>query len=321
MSVEFLSESFRDDWNYFVEISLQGSVFCLYEWLEFSTDNDFKILIYKENNNIIAGMPLPFFSTKKIRLPRLAQKMGVLYDDFSDLKYSKKLEKEKKIINAFLEVLKEYNLSYNMNFDWNFSNWLPFYWNNYEQSTRYTYLIDFSDKTLKDVWDDMDQNTRNIIKKAKKNNLIISQISDLKEFYEYNKMTFERQSMKIPYSYEYISDMFKMFEKNIFIFKALDGENNIHAMNFYIKDSKTVYYLMSGSDPKFRNSGAQNLIQWEAMNYFYDKIRYYDFEGSMAENIESNFRKFGTEQKQYFNIQSKSIIRKIKDIAKIILKR
>lgn len=321
MSVEFLSESFKDDWNSFVESSLHGSVFCLYEWLEFSTDNDFKILVYKENNNIIAGMPLPFFSTKKIKLPLLAQKMGVLYDDFSKLKNSKKLEKEKKIINSFLKIFKEYNLSYNMNFDWNFNNWLPFFWNNYEQSTRYTYLIDFSNNTLEDIWNNMDQNTRNTIKKSKKNNVTVSNTTNLKEFYEYNKMTFERQGMKIPYSFDYVSSLFKTFEKDICIFKALDDKNNIHAMNFYIKDSKSVYYLMSGSDPEFRSSGAQNLIQWEAINYYYDKIRYYDFEGSMVENIESNFRKFGADQKQYFNIQSKSIMRKVKDIAKIILKR
>ena len=40
--------------------SPHGSGFCYYEWLEFSTDGDFEIPVYVENNEIIAGMPLPF---------------------------------------------------------------------------------------------------------------------------------------------------------------------------------------------------------------------------------------------------------------------
>ncbi len=321
MSVKFLEDASDEKWDSFVDRSPQGSVFCYYKWLKFSTNNDFQVLVYLENNNIIAGMPLPFYSTSRIKLPLLTQKMGVLFKDFSDLKYSTKLEKEKKIIYAFLDILKKDKKSYNMNFDWHFENWLPFYWKGYEQTTRYTYVIDFNQKSPDIIWKDMDQKTRNSIAKAQKNFLTVSETDDIKKFYEINRLTFKRQNLRIPYSLDYIERLYSNFKEDICLFQAIDNNKNVHAMNFYIKDKKSVYYLMSGADPNYRSSGAQNLIHWEAIKYYYDKVNYFDFEGSMIENIEQNFRKFGAIQKQYFNISNKSIIKKLKDIAKIILKR
>ncbi len=321
MSAEFLDKTSSNEWNSFVDSSPQGSVFCYYEWLEFSTDNDFQILVYRENGKIIAGMPLPFYSTNRIRLPVLTQKMGVLYEDFSDLKYTTKLDKEKKIVYDFIDVLKSHKKSYSMNFDWHFDNWLPFYWRGYEQTTRYTYVIDYNEKDLDLIWQDMDQKTRNSIRKALKHPLNVLETYDLMEFYDINKKTFSRQGMKTPYSYEYIKKLYDTFNQQIKIFKAEDNSHNVHAMNFYISDKRSVYYLMSGADADFRSSGAQDLIHWKAIEYYYDKVGYFDFEGSMIENIESNFRKFGAIQKPYFHIYNKSILRKLKDIAKIILKR
>lgn len=321
MPAELLDKSLRNRWNSFVEKSPQGSIFSYFEWLEFSTGNDFEILVFTENSEIISGMPLPFFSTKKIKMPLLTQKIGVLYGDFTKLKYSKRLEKEKKIIYGFIDFLRLKKIKYSMNFDKNFDNWLPFYWKGYKQTTKYTYIIDFNEKNTDKIWKDMDQNTRNTIKKAENSDLKISRCFDIKKFYKFNTETFKRQNIKIPYSFEYVDKMYSIFKDNIVIFKAVDTNNKIHAMNFYIRDKKSVYYLMSGTDNNFRNMGSQDLIQWEAVKFFSDKVEYFDFEGSMIENIESNFRKFGTVQKQYFNISDKSILSDIKSIINIILKR
>ena len=321
MPVEFLQEPLRNEWNSFVDRSPQGSIFCYYEWLEFSTGNDFRILVYTENDKIVAGMPLPFFSKRRIKLPKLTQKMGVLFEDLSNLKYASKLEKEKKIIYEFVDVLSHEKKSYNMAFDWHFDNWLPFYWKGFEQTTWYTYVIDFSAKNLDSIWQDMDERTRNSIRKAQKIPLNVRETRDLRRLYVLDKITFDRQKRKMPYSYEYVEKLYNTFKNNIQMLEAIDGNGNVHAINLYISDKKSVYYLMSGANPDLRNSGAQNLIQWEAIKYYYDKVRYFDFEGSIIENIESNFRKFGAEQKPYFYIYDRTVFNKLLDIARILLKR
>ncbi|BBE30176.1 hypothetical protein OSSY52_03170 [Tepiditoga spiralis] len=320
MMVRLLKESEKNKWNNFVQNSNQGSIFCSYEWIKTVTNNDFKILTYEENRNVIAGLPLPFINSKNIKMPKLTQKLGVLFDNFENMKYNKRLEKEKKIIYEFLNEIKGKYKSFYMNFDWHFDNWLPFYWQGFKQTTRYTYVIDF-EKGIDNIWKELDQNTRNTIKKAKKNNIKVVESFDIKEFYKFNKMTFSRQSMNIPYSFEYVEKIYTNLKNNIKIFKTIDEKGNIHAMNFYIQDNKAVYYLMSGSDPKFRKYSSQNLLQWEAIKYYSSKVRYFDFEGSMIESIESNFRKFGTIQKQYFSIYTADFNYYLKSLIKYILGR
>ena len=320
MKLKYIEENNKEKWNSFVQKSKQGSIYCSYEWIKTTTNNNFKILSYEENGDIIAGLPLPFINNKIIKMPKLTQKLGVLFDDFDNMKYSKRLEKEKKITYDFLNELKgKYNY-FSMNFDWHYDNWLPFYWNGFKQTTRYTYVIDYK-MGIDNIWKELDQNTRNTIRKAEKNNIKIIESIDIKEFYRFNKMTFSRQNMNIPYSFEYVEKIYNNLKDNIKIFKAIDEEGNIHAMNFYIQDNKSVYYLMSGSDPKYRKYGSQNLLQWEAIKYYSDKVRYFDFEGSMVESIESNFRKFGTIQKQYFHIYKPDFKHHLKSLIKYILGR
>lgn len=60
--------------------------------------------------------------------------------------------------------------------------------------------------------------------------------------------------------------------------------------------------MISTIDPDYRNSGASSLLIYEIINFLRDKVRKFDFEGSMIESVENSFRKFGAIQKAYFNI-------------------
>jgi len=63
-----------------------------------------------------------------------------------------------------------------------------------------------------------------------------------------------------------------------------------------------MYYLMQGSDPALRSSGAALLTQWHAIQYAAGVTAVYDFEGSILEGIEHVFRSFGAVQRPYFTI-------------------
>ena len=58
-----------------------------------------------------------------------------------------------------------------------FTNWLPFYWNGFEQTTRYTYIIEDLVDTEK-VFKDFKENIRREIRKAEKK-LAIENIDDI----------------------------------------------------------------------------------------------------------------------------------------------
>jgi hypothetical protein len=64
-------------------------------------------------------------------------------------------------------------------------------------------------------------------------------------------------------------------------------------------DPESAYYLMAGSDPRLRSSGAINLLTWEAIRFAGQVTRRYDFEGSMLRLVERFIRTFGGRQVQF----------------------
>ncbi|MBL4654546.1 MAG: GNAT family N-acetyltransferase, partial [Bacteroidia bacterium] len=187
-----------------------------------------------------------------------------------------------------------------------FSNWLPFYWHSYEQVTRYTYLLDDL-SNLDSVFDNFRDNIKRNIRKAEKI-VTISEGDDIDAFYKVNKMTYERQKIKIPRSINYVKKIdTECKERNCRkILFAKDNDGNIHAVLYIIWDSNCCYYLMGGSDPKFKNSDATSLLFWEAIKFSSSQNLSFDFEGSMIEPIERYIRGFGAIQTPFFQITKTS---------------
>ena len=85
-------------------------------------------------------------------------------------------------------------------------------------------------------------------------------------------------------------------------FIAQDEKEQNHAGVLIVWDENSAYYLLGGSDPNLRNSGAMSLCMWEAIKFASTVAKKFDFEGSMIESVERFFRAFGAEQKPYFHI-------------------
>ena len=60
--------------------------------------------------------------------------------------------------------------------------------------------------------------------------------------------------------------------------------------------------MIGGSDPKFKNSGANSLLIWRAIEDSSKHTDAFDFEGSMMEPVERFFRGFGGEPVPYFQL-------------------
>src|SRR5699024_787057 len=107
------------------------------------------------------------------------------------------------------------------------------------------------------------------------------------------------------------------------LFVARDARKNIHAALFLVWDQHSAYYLMGGASGRFRTSGAQSLLMWEAIKFASDKTNKFDFEGSMLEPVERFFRGFGARQKPYFQItkmsKKMSVLMNTRNIAQSLL--
>ncbi len=266
------------------------------------------VAIVEKGGEIVGCLPYCLQNRKGFKfiyLPKLTQTMGPFIKYPENQKYDTRLAYEKEIFNNLIDQLPGV-AHFCQSFHYSITNWLPFYWKGFRQTTRYTYVLESLDN-LDSIWKNFSASLRNEIRKAEKL-VIVKNSRDVDSFYKLNKMTFDRQGLTIPYSFDFISKLDTACASNNCsrIFFAFDSQNRIHAAIYIVWDSNSAYYLMGGGDPELRNSQATSLLMWEAIKFAATVTRKFDFEGSMIESVERFCRSFGAVQKPYFQISRTS---------------
>ena len=281
-------------------------IFHQYWWLDaVCGENNWDVILYEKGGHIWGSMPyykIKKYLFKMILMPKLTQFMGPYIKFPKNQKYYKKLSWEKEIMEYFIKNLPQVDFFY-QNFHFSITNWLPFYWKGFKQTTRYTYVID-RNLDIENLSKNFETDVRRRIRKAIKNGVRVIESENVRKFYELNKMTFERQGLSIPYSYELVKKIYDYCKKHnsVKIYFAIDNQNNIIAGSFLVYDMNTVYYLMGGIDPERKDIGGMDLVLHESIQFALESKRDFDFEGSMIESIEKYFRSYGAIQKSYFQI-------------------
>jgi len=273
-------------------------------WLDSVCVNGLKwdVILYEKGGEIWGSFVYVVkkkFGFNLIIMPKLTPFLGPYIKYPKKQKYYKKLSWEKKILDYFINNLPKFDY-FNMNFHYSITNWLPFYWRGFKQTTRYTYLID-NNLTIEDLSKNFETDIRRRRRKAEKNGVIVKNSDNIKLLYELSIKTFKRQGISIPYSFEFLNDVYQNNKNNIKINLAKYKDKYI-AGNLLLVDEKSVIYLIGGIDEKFKDIGAMDLIQYESIKFALENNKIFDFEGSMIESIEKYFRSFGAVQKPYFNI-------------------
>jgi lipid II:glycine glycyltransferase (peptidoglycan interpeptide bridge formation enzyme) len=281
------------------------SIFSKDWWLDaVCGKNNWNVVLVEKGGHIVGALPFfccQRFVFKGIGMPLLTQTMGPYIKYPPGQKYETKLGYEKEIFNSLIESLPKVDF-FLQNFNYRITNWLAFYWKGFEQKTRYTYVLE-NLNDLDSVWKNFNNKLRTDIRKAERELKVVDS-DNCEAFYEINKKTFVRQNLATPYQLEFVKniDSACMNRGCRKIFLAVDDEQNIQAAIYIVWDQASAYYLMGGSDPRFRNSGATSLLLWHAVKFANTRVSRFDFEGSMHENIERFFRSFGAVQKPYFQI-------------------
>jgi len=291
-------------------------IFSQYYWLDAVCGEDnWDVIIVEENGNILAS--LPYFLNKnedgyEIRKPPLTQSNGVYFYYPNNLKHDRKIAFENKVMDIVINEIENLDIiRYRQYFHYSFLNWLPFYWRGYTQTTRYTYVIeDTSDIDV--IYNNFNGNIRTNIKKSQQMVSICIDMS-YKDFFALNEKIFNKQGIQTPYNFELFEKLYTNLEKHdcVKILYAKDKFNQIHSAVLFVYDNTSFYYLMSGSEEKYRSSQSLTLLIFEGIKMANKLGKIFDFEGSMKKNIEKFFRDFGAIQKPYFDI-SKNFL-KVKD--------
>lgn len=299
----------KEKYRLYCEVNKAVPLFLTYNWYSnLYKDKDWDVVVVEKGEELVGF--LPFVLSKKktfnvINQPLLNPYQGAWLNYPKEQKYANRLGFEKEVITELIKQLPKTDV-FQQKFTPAFTNWLPFYWKGFEQTTRYTYVIDDL-LDLSDVFSNFKDNIRREIRKAEKQ-LTISTITDVELLYNMKTATYTANNSTYPIPLELLKKSFDLCLRDNCgeILVAKDIDNNIHSVLFYVWDNNSAYYLQGVTSDKFKTTGSMSLLLWEAINRSATKTKAFNFEGSMIESIERYFRAFGGKQTPYFEIKKTS---------------
>ena len=263
-------------------------------WLDAVAPNSWDCAIVKDGETVVARWPY----VKKRRLgfklygkPACTQTLGPWINCAVTNKV-KALAKKKELYEKLLAQIPSRG-NVDIVLDSSVEYFLPFHWAGYRieptLSYRFTDLTDL-DLLFKGIKD----SRRTVIKNAAKG-LTVSESDDVQLLIEMQKKTFSRQKRSLPIPEDVIRRVDEVCKEHSarFMLVATDNKGHIHAASYFVYDSNICYYIMSGADTEYRNSGAGSLLIWEGIKKAATLSKAFDFEGSNIADIEMNFRTFG----------------------------
>lgn len=275
-------------------------------WLDAVAGPDgWDVVLAVRGGEVTAAMPYQLrrrFGLRWLSQPRLTPVLGPWIRP-SSAKPAVALAQEKEQMEELIANLPSFDY-FTQNWHHSQSNWLPFYWRGFSQTTRYSYVLsNLGDQAA--LWRNLEKSVRTTIRKAQNRfGLKVRRDLGLEVFLELNRKTYLRQGLQPPYDDAQVRrlDAACAARNCREIFIAVDEQGRPHAGEYMVWDENSAYALMGGADPSLRHSGATSLCLWEAINQAAQLAPSYDFCGSMIESVERQFRAFGAQQRPYFRI-------------------
>jgi hypothetical protein len=291
-------------------------LFLSYDWVStVCLDKDWDVLLAEKNDSIHGFWVL--YHQKKLNqnyvtMPSLTPYMGIWLIYPENQKTTSKLSFEKNTMEMLLKQLPKYDFLV-QHFYPTLQNWLPLYWNDFKQTTRYTYIIEPNNETIR--YQNLKENIRREIKKAESNLTIHSSI-DANILFRLKKASVTKNKEPLAYDEKYLHQIIQYFSTHQkgSLWIASDNKKMIAAM-LLAKDNHSYYYLMGAVDPEYKSSGALSLLLWHGIQLANKENLSFNFEGSMLKPIERFFSSFGGNQVAYHRItKTNSIVSKTKEL-------
>jgi len=228
-----------------------------------------------------------------ILMPMQTPYNGIYILHKEEHKTSSRIAYENQVSEKLLSALPTHALYYQQ-YSPQIQNLLSHTWLEYKHTSRYTYLLDLTNKSEEELWNQLKAKARNTIRKAMKVS-VIKEI-DFSEFWDHCETSFVNKKQNNPYNKEVLSKLYSHYSLsgNCKIYACIGNEDSkIFGATFCISDNDTTYYMSGYHNPAYDDIGAMSYLLW--YNITHTDSLTFDFEGSMIKPIEYFFRAFGGE--------------------------
>lgn len=281
-------------------------IFMTPRWLDaVSGGGGWDVALVGQHNDVLGFMP--WFQKRKlgfriVTMPPLTPYLGPWLHYPEGQKKPARLAFEKKVMEALIAQLPSTD-RFIQYFHPDVTNWLPFLWAGFNQTTRYTYILpDLSN--IDAVHGDMQGNIRREIKKAEQS-LTVNQTDSVGTLYSLMRDDMAAKREPLLFDLAYMQRVFHAAhaEGRATVLQARDGKGVIVGCIMLVWDDRSAYYLAGACRPEFKTTGVMSLLLWEGISHSATVTKAFNFEGSIREPIERFFRAFGGIQTPYHEIR------------------
>lgn len=246
---------------------------------------------------------LPYYLTRAfglqfIKMPPLTDYIGPWIQPAENriAKQERLYAYEKQVITDLVEGLPNVHF-FNQQYYSSFTNWLPFYWKGYRQTTYYTYIID-NLTNLDAIYEGFKNTVRTDIKKAENQVNIVTgdnpgpiyQLHPQRDF-AVSREVFNRLDQALA----------QRNQRRIFL--AQDYHTGEDIAGLYVTwDHHTAYFMLAAIKETRRQSAALHLLYWEAIRQMAGLVQQIDLCGSILPGPERFSRSLGARQAPHFRV-------------------
>lgn len=285
----------------------QLGIFSTPGWLDqvCGVDNWDACISFDKGGRVIGMMPFcyrQYLGQLVIRMPKLTPFLDIWINYPEGMvKAAYRNAFRRSVLKKLIEQIPEC-IYFSQHYSYSLTDWLPFYWEDYRQTTLYSFYIPGAcSHDL--LFEQLKPQVRNKVRIAKRH-LKVLESENIETFYELNSRSFIRQGLTIPYSYTLFKQVaaFLQMKYRHSIYFSQDSKGGISAGLFIVHDHSTDYCLASGHDRENAVPGAVQFLLWQAIKKALQDGRSFDFEGSMIPGVAKMFSGFGAEQRPYHKI-------------------
>lgn len=299
----------KETYQLFCTQSQQTLIFQSPLWLDaVAGPKNWEVILSFKGDLLVGALPYVTNSKlglKQITLPFLTPYLGPIINYPLDLKRDNYVSFKRKVISDLVRKIPVTDRFITQT-DFNFDYWLPFHWEGYQQSTRYSYLLN-TQNSESEIFKKFKPNIKKHIRNTEEQFKIQSSDS-IDSLFALHQKDLRNKGVALLFSKEEflrLDTALKGQDKRK-ILHAVNNEGKVICAYYLVFDHTYAHYLIGAVHENSRNSGVMSLLMWEAIKEAKKRGLHFNFEGSMTQSIERFFSSFGADLTPYMRISKVS---------------
>lgn len=260
-----------------------------------------------DGDRLLAAMPYLIrrrFGMRYVLQPELTQFSGPYFCVPQNMSPARRVDFEHHAADLLIDHFEGLRLDYfSQRFAPTVTDWLPFHWHGYRQTTRYTYRIDdISDpQRVFEGFDRTKERQRRIRRIADD---YTADGVDAETFIKFHAAYWQSRGEKdilSPDLMQRVIDAAVARGQGI-VLGLRDEKGDLKAAWFAVYDDRCAHALLSAKAPDVQSADVSALLVWRLIEALSTRTVAFDFEGSMEQSLEYFYRSFGAKQVPFHEV-------------------